>query len=89
MQEKHLTTNEVTILVDLVKTFGELYQNYPIYGMDNYSVQLTSKELMRLAKVLKLKVEKRIYVTTDDSGTYDQRWFYVDGVKFNSQDEVK
>jgi hypothetical protein len=89
MQEKHLTRNEVAILVDIVHKFGELYQNYPIYGMDNYSVQLTSKELMRLAKVLELEVEKKIYVTTDDSGTYDQRWFYVAGVKFNSQDEVK
>ena len=89
MNKKHLTESEVGVLVDLVKTFGALCYDYPIYGMDNKSVQLSQEELMALAKLLKLGVEKRMYTHPTKSETYDQRWFFVDGVKFNSQAEVK
>lgn len=85
--DKQLTIKEVDILVSLVKTYSEIYGDYPVYGIDAHSVSMHKSELFRLSIELDVEVESEVVTVTH--GKYDCNHFYYEGVRFQSQDTLE
>lgn len=87
-EDEGLNHKEVATLIDCVKKFGEIYGNHTVYGMDSTGVHITTDEVIRLSEVYDTKVTIRSIYDEEKNITFVQHRTFIDGVCFNSQDEV-
>jgi hypothetical protein len=87
-EEQKLGWVDLQVLAILVKNFRMFYNNYPVIGIDNHSVQLRTVELLRLSMEYGLEVEFSAYTDTDGA-IYHTRKITIDDVIFLSQDQVE